>query len=562
MIRLPPRGTDARHLFVRRALNDTGFFCRNVLGMDTDRDPTTKVQSDEGKGGIRDHGPHEEITNALDDRSVQYSVTWAPRFIYKSSRAEGFITRNILHPDQPNISILSVMATKEAASERVDKVRHILTENPIITELYGDLRGPMWRQDRFITRLRTDKGIFSPTLSSASPQVGLAGGRYDLVVVDDITNELTISEVQLAKGKKFLESALALQGRNTLYRMIATPWDEEDASHWAIRMGWKACTHLDAGVEVIRLDDGTIDIKGSEQFPNGRWPNLPVEFLRRYAKGGISFETFMSQFMLRCVKGSAPNFSRAQFHPVAWNDGMRELTAYLLCDTAPRGSPGGDLNVLMMVGIDPRGSVFILDCEVGYWTMYDFVEKYLEMIARWSGRVMYRGEVWEEGKDYLSYAEHIGVRARSRGIRSQILHAEKRNQTSLGKDVRIPKTSFRFQAGQVHVVNTVPRAWSDGMKLLPLWEPEGFYDIETKTSLPGGELVEQFVRYPNHPKKDIPDCFSLVDSVDKKLKTPVCCHVPSTQNRIPDEVMRDTQDDRQYTSLGSYDRFLERCYRP
>src|SRR5262245_61159762 len=199
-------------------LSDTGFFCRAVLGMDTDEDPTIFV-SERGQGGIRSYGPHQVATEFMDEQHVelppgivlskemQYRVLAMPRFTYKSSRALGLCCRLILR--FPNISIMSCMATKREAEERVLRVREILETNPIIRELFGDPKTEPWQRDHFVTAWRRNKTIFSPTLFAASPQVGIAGQRPDFVLLDDVTNDKTNTEVQQKKAIAFIESSIA-----------------------------------------------------------------------------------------------------------------------------------------------------------------------------------------------------------------------------------------------------------------------------------------------------------------------------------------------------------------
>ena len=163
-----PQDEEGQAWFLRQMLTDTGFFCRNVLGMDTDRDPNGNPIGEPGEGGVRDSGPHKELCAFLDDDSNKNSVIWAPRASYKSSIVLGFILRKILA--HPNISILMFMHETIMAKERCAKMRDILTSNPIIKHFFGDVKGPKWTADSFTTSLRTDGTLQSPTLWVASPQ--------------------------------------------------------------------------------------------------------------------------------------------------------------------------------------------------------------------------------------------------------------------------------------------------------------------------------------------------------------------------------------------------------
>lgn len=58
--------TTPEMLFVQRALNDTGFFCRHVLGWNYDQDEDTGEIRNLGSGGVRAEGPHLEMTTFLD----------------------------------------------------------------------------------------------------------------------------------------------------------------------------------------------------------------------------------------------------------------------------------------------------------------------------------------------------------------------------------------------------------------------------------------------------------------------------------------------------------------
>lgn len=553
-MKLPPRSKpEEREFFLTRMLNDTGFLCRNVLGMDTDRDPTGEPVSEVGRGGVREDGPHGETIAFMDDEAAQYKVLWTPRFTYKSSKVTGYIIRNILK--YKDISILLAMHTSEDAEDRVRVIRDILTTNEIIVELFGDLKkgAPVWQSDQFVTALRTDKTLLTPTLYAASPQKGTAGGRPDLIVFDDIVSETnSVTELGLKKGRRFIESSLALRGHRTRYLLVGTPYDERDANHWAIDAGWKKCTHLDVGVDVHVDDQGYVQLSGE-----ARWPNLSIDFLRKYLKsekkdgGGASFEWFMSQFKLQVVRGQRSHFKRTQFQPCQWNDAEhRQLTGFLLTDVAPSGSTQGDANVLMYVGLDEKNHIYILDCDVGFWQMYEFADRYLKMLEKWSTKVNHHHEMWEKSSHYYSYYQHINVQAKQRNIRVAF-KAENRNQSVAGKDNRIAAMAVRFQAGEVHVMNTVPRFWNAGTQVRELWNPS---DPEYG-GLPGGDLVQQFVRFPTHAKKDIPDTFALLGAVDKETGHPLCFPVRSARRHASEEVRRQPISKSDAGLHGSSSRF-------
>lgn len=557
MGKLPPAGTPERLHFIRRMLTDTGFFCRNVLGMDTDRDEHGNAVSDVGKGGVRDWGPHAELIQFLDDDSRKESVILAPRYSYKSSIVQGFILRQILA--HPNIAILLYMHDLEIARERCQKIRDILTNNPILQELYPDIQGPKWAMGEFVTSLRTNQSVMSPTLSVASPDKARTGGRYNIILFDDIVSETNfLTELGRKKCIRVMEMSLNLRGRGTRLIDVGTPYHPADAHHWAMDVGWDRLTHLDVGCDLVVKEDGTLGLTGE-----ARWPNLHKAHLESYLKGGMSFPIFMSQFKLQVVAGFNEAFQRHQFQPEQWNDEQHsQLTGYLLTDIAPSGSPRGDFNVLLYVGIDDRNRVYLLDLEIGHWKMYEFCERYLAMLQRWSAKVTHRCELMEDSLNYHSYSQHLHARGRERGIRINI-ETQKRNQHEKDKDSRIAGLQYRFQAHEVFVMNTIPRAWNTGTEVRELWNAEGYHDPVKGVDLPGGDLVDWFVRFPNHQKKDVPDTLALVDAVDRKTQTRICYHVRPSKTRLTDEVKRKTVRQRKQaeTLRGSASRFYERYAR-
>lgn len=560
MNKLAPLGTPERQEQVRRLLTDTGYFCRFVLGMDTDRGEHGAISGAIGKGGVRDHGPHQQVVEFLDneDPTNRHRCLMAPRRSYKSSIVRGFILRKILaHPD---ICIVLLMHEQDMAIEQCDAIKNILETNPIIQELAGDMRGILWRKDKFITSHRLDKTITSPTLRVGSPQKIPTGGRADLVLFDDIVSDQNSrTDNGLELGRRCVERTLFLGSPGCLYVDVGTPYHYGDAHHWIMaNPGWKKLVHLDVGFDVVVRDDKSLGLAGE-----GVWPNLTKEFLETQLRGGMSFPSFMSQYKLQVVAGTHQAFHRHQFQPIGWKEEFQDLTGYLLTDVA-QGTPEGAivnstnkncLNVLMYVGVDHRNRVYILDLEVGRWPMLEFSNRYFGMLERWWGKVNHRGELWEQVHSNTAYASFLGIQAKQRNQQLRIFW-QKRVTSKDGKFARINATQGRFQALEVYVCSTVPRTWVDDAEVRELWNPEGFLDPVTRARLPGGDMVEQFIRFPHHPYLDIPDAFSLVDSLDTQTGQRVCFWMRPSRMRVSEDSRR--QQVSSGHGVGAKDRFYRR----
>jgi hypothetical protein len=554
---LPDEGSPEREHVIRRMLSDTGFFARFVLGMDTDRDEYGNAFSDVGKGGIRDTGPHQEVIEFLDDESSNHRMLWAPRAAYKSSMLRAYIMRKIVA--HPNISILIYWETDDIAKRRLLEIREELERNPILRELFPNMRGRLWKQDQFITGLRTDKASDSPTLFAGSPRKIPVGARPNEIIWDDIVTENDLGELALQRGRRCVERSLPLGAKGCRHTFVGTPKHFADAGHWLLELpGWKKLVHLDVGFDIKVNDDKSLSLAGT-----GRWPHLNRERIEPLLRGGVSFPTFMSEYKLQVVSGSHQRFHRHQFQPINLGERMRDLTGYLLTDIAQGTAPGaiskersnGALNVLLYVGVDERNRVYMLDCEVGRWQMLEFCERYLNMLERWSAKVNHRVEVWEQVHSNTAYAQFLAIKAKERGRRASIAW-QQRNVSEPSKDARINATQVRFQAMEVFVSSTMPRTWNDETTVRTLWDPDGYTDVVKGLKLPGGDLVEQFIRHPHHPLKDIPDAFALIDSVDRETGERVCFWMrPSRLAVSPDQARAPISNQQR---RGASDRFYGR----
>jgi len=557
--RLPSNPAD-RQQFISRALADTGFFARHVLGMDTDRTGSNDKVSEIGKGGIRPYGPHQEMVRFVDDLGIKPRVLWSPRYSYKSSLLKAYITRKVLaHPD---ISILLIMHDLEDAKNRSAQIRDSLLENEVIQEMFSgqDLKGEVWQRERWTTSLRADKTIQQPTITCASPKKPKTGGRFNLIIFDDLVSETSyLTESGRKEGIRCVEKSLNLRARGTQYLLVGTPYHPEDANHWVVDRGWHKCIHLDVGCDIITKEDGTLGLDGT-----ARWPNLPKPFLEKYLEDGMTYELFMSQFKLKVVSGLTQAYQRQQFQPITMRPSVvADLTGYLLTDIAPSGSRKGDFNVLAYVGINDKEHVILLDLEIGFWKMHEFCTRALAMQERWSVKLTHRAEVWEDSLNFQPYHQYMSIRAKESGQR---LNPERvrRNQHEKSKDDRIAGLALRFQALEFSVADSVPRYWNTGTEVRELWDPEGYTDTDTPMGLPSGDLVDWFLRFPHHKKKDVPDTLALVDATDRKTESRICYWVrpshrredTSSEKRVP---FKKRQTGRQ--SRGYAQRFYDNCYR-
>ena len=91
--------------------------------------------------------------------------------------------------------------------------------------------------------------------------------------------------------------------------------------------------------------------------------------------------------------------------------------------------------------------------------------------------------------------------------------------------------------------------------------PEGYLDSDNPNALPSGDLVDWFVRFPHHGKKDVPDTLALVDATDRKTDARICYWIrPSRRSDSvsPKRQVQATTNGR--TRAGYGQRFYDRCH--
>lgn len=557
MVERVPTDADTGDLFRNQVLEDTGAFCRQVLDMDTDRDQNGNATSDIGKGGVRSWGPHQEVVTFVDDWDPKrpFKHLMCPRFAYKSSIVEGLILRAILA--YPNITILLMMANKADAADRVAVIKKLLAENPVIREMFPDLKFSGSKYS-FTTSLRDNLTLQTPTLRAGSPENIPTGGRFNLIIFDDLADDVnTRTEGGLLKGINTVKDSIFLRGKDAIVLNVATPRHDGDVSAWiGEEDGWTKCVHLDIGFDLVQDENGKLMWEGE-----GKWPHLTKEFMDSQIQSGLDYSTLMAQYKLRVVAGLHSSFKRTQFQGFNWKREHEALTGYLLTDVATGSHKDSCLNVLMYVGVNQRGHAHILDLQIGQWQMMEFCDRFMQMRARWTARVSHQAELIEVTATNQGYRAYLAKLARDQGVGLNI-NAVPRNASAKAKDVRILGTQVRFQAREFFVLNELAgRTWVHNGETRLLWDPEGFIEPHDGSKQPDGELVMQFIRHPFHRLKDIPDTFALIDEVDKQTGRLMCFWRRPSPKAVSDANLRRPVHSRREKRKGYTSRFYDRATR-
>lgn len=525
---------------VQRATSDTGYLCRNWLGMNVDDGAEGQKPGD---GGIRDHGPHQEVVRVFDDPSIKRVVVLMPRNAYKSSIVKGLIVRTII--SDPNATILLDMHDMEMAKARVAVIRDLLLENPKIRALHGDLKGPIWTQKEFITSIRTDRTLDAPTLACCSREAPKTGGHFKLIIMDDIIDDqASRTEEGIESSKRSIRYLMPLTTPTGKIIDVGTLYAEGDIHHHLLEQPeWHKVIH-EVGYELERDENGKMVLNGEEPF---------FTFLsKKFLLGQLSVmgaRIWLSQYKNRLIGTGNEVFRRQDFQPIAWTENLRNLTGYLLTDTASSEKKEGCYSVLAYVGLDERLRIHILDLQIGHWQPDEFITRFFDMRARWTGRVNHQAEMMEVTQATQTFRPFLEKRMRELKVVLNLI-ALPRNSSEQTKDTRILRLQPRFQAKEVYVCETVPREFVDLGEVKRLWDPEGYKDPKSGVCYPSGELVKQFINFRQWGKsiRDVPDAIAEVDEINPKTGERYCFYRKPTHEITSPETSRTRIDGN--TALG------------
>ena len=139
---------------------------------------------------------HAEIFRLLEDDTQQHVAIAAPRGVGKTSLVDlALPARRILFRDSKFIVMVGRSAT--GIIEQTENLKRELVSNPIIKDLFGDMRSDVWSRDRWITSTGT---MVLPR--GAGQQIrGLLfnNDRPDLIIVDDLEDT---EEVRSEENRK------------------------------------------------------------------------------------------------------------------------------------------------------------------------------------------------------------------------------------------------------------------------------------------------------------------------------------------------------------------------
>lgn len=513
--------------WVTRALCDTGFVCRELLGFNYDIDHKTNRKINIGSGGVRDCAPFTDIARFMDDPAIMLAMVLAPRGGLKSSVVRGDCTRNILC--NPDSATLFMSGTTPQVDKWSRSIRKVFEESTLLEAMFGmPLPGDPWTVSEWTISARRDKTIADPTFRTGSLMRLPTGGHYNRIYLDDLIdwrNCRTQLQLDTARAVLHLIQPLRLPGGKII--VTGTRYNPGDLySYIETLPGWSKLV-LGTGFEIQETASGLYSLTGEKPL----FPHLTKDYLEEQLRS-MAFEDFCAQYMNRHVAGLSAVFRREHFQSVQWEEPMSGLTTWILTDSATSTKKGACASVALVVGLDAARRIYLLDGFVGRVEPAEFVEELFSLHVRWQQRTNLAGWTIEKVTMAQMLQGWITSESRRRQIRLNIREIP-RSGGERSKDDRIRRLQPKFRAGDIYVVDTFPRTYRDSMKVKTLWDPEGYTDTNSQKKLPGGELVEQFAQFPYYPWKDIAD--ALADAEYYYRDNEPACYVRRAPPAVPQQ---------------------------
>jgi len=273
----------------------------------------------------------------------------------------------------PNIRILIANAVGKKAREFLDVIKRTLESERFI-KLFGDYTGDSkktgsWTQDRIITRQRT-KILKEPTIEVTGAEGNLVSSHYDLIILDDIINDLTVSTgEQREKSIQWYKNVLSLLAKDGEVLINGTRWHNQDFYGWILDPTNGILEDFDV------LQYGAYNEDKEVIFP-ALFSKPRLKELRRHQ----GTYTFSCQYLNR-PQGEQDSFKEEW---IRYYTKIPDVTySFLTVDPALSLTKSGDYSAIMVCSMDSNRNLYVRQYIRAHLDTPDLLRAALEMYQRW-----------------------------------------------------------------------------------------------------------------------------------------------------------------------------------
>lgn len=328
-------------------------------------------------------GKVQKIFRKRDDGSLymvlgRYTLVMLPRGFAKTTIAGNAVPLyDILYGEQPFAVYVSETATH--AQMQMENIKRELESNELIRAVFGELRPKRddpgrWAQDAF----ETTTGMAMAARGRGGQIRGLKHGphRPKKIIFDDLEDKESVSTEEQRK-----------KTRTWFYGDVMPALPELDAEATIIGLG--TLLHQDALLTYLERDPQWTVVKFGVRDRQGAWvwpENInqqKYDVKRRSAVLAGELSTFIMEYDNKFQSEESAKFRQDMF-TYAEPPHRSELQVAVYCDPAIGEGPSADKFVVCAVGIEPRGTIWVLDMFSGRGlSPREQVDKYFEFLLRW-----------------------------------------------------------------------------------------------------------------------------------------------------------------------------------
>lgn len=289
----------------------------------------------------------------------------------------------------PNVSILLASSTQTYCESILHQIKEYLSGKSALAKVYGRFESNKWNETEIRIRQRTaaDK---APTVTVAGVDKAVTGQHYDVIFLDDIVNEQSITTPeQIEKTRRFYANILdILKKPDGILYVVGTRWTDRDI-YGTIIEEWGDDFDIHC---VGATRNGEID--GDPIYPKKFNQQILQELLKQ--KGTYSF---YCQYFNQPIQKDNQHFKPPFRY---WTDLGDGAVHTLTVDLAISEKTSADYSVVMDCALTRANQL----CVVEYWRKHAEPSEVLERIFEYVMKYRVR-RVGIEGVAYQRAMVHL-----------------------------------------------------------------------------------------------------------------------------------------------------------
>jgi len=301
--------------------------------------------------------PYKQIDLML-DRKAEYgynklfNLILVPRGCLKSSliTIAKTIQRILRNGD---VRILITSAVLKQSIDFLSTIKQHLSENPKMVDLFGNLKGRIWRENEITVAHRRSREK-EKTIEVGSPEHTLTGKHYDFIIADDLVTRANIltAESCYATYLYFKDLLDLLDHTTGAIDIVGTRWSFSDMYGQILDEKNGHLPYFNTYV------CGCFNEDGSAKFPK----KLSLEHIKALQENKADDLEFSAQYLNDPVPAKDATFKVEYFKNYFEPDKEPDnLPAYILCDPAATKNKKSDYTAIMVIKVRPNGDWLIWD---------------------------------------------------------------------------------------------------------------------------------------------------------------------------------------------------------